>query len=136
MNAPAFRTPGVEEDGAEHDLAAFSALKFFLKPNDCQGSEVSGFAPVSVVAARAVEHGAEFIACMRGENLAFAILPLFVPCHLNGFELLLIGVFSVVGKTVELHDPSVKIGEPYRERVCFGMAIRQCNSDIFGACPG
>ena len=42
---------------------------------------------------------------------AFAVLPLLVSRHLNGFEFFLIRIFRIVAEAVKRHDPFVEIGK-------------------------
>jgi hypothetical protein len=44
-----------------------------------------------------------------------AVLPFFVPCHLDGFELLLVGVLGIVAESFKSRDPLVQIGKPDRQ---------------------
>ena len=48
---------------------------------------------------------------MRSDCLAFPILPLLMPRHLNRFEFLFVGVLRIVAEAFESHDPFVEIRE-------------------------
>jgi len=56
--------------------------------------------PVGVIAARAVQH-----------DSGVAVLPFFMPGHLNRLEFLFVGVLRVVAETFKRHHPFMEIGE-------------------------
>src|SRR5262249_43042551 len=68
-------------------------------------------------------------------NSSLIIFPLFVPSHLDRFELRFVRRFGVVGETVEFHHLLTQIDEPDRERVGIRILLVQRNTDVLGARP-
>src|ERR1700691_1270474 len=65
-----------------------------------------------------------------------AILEFFMPRHLNGFELALIGGFRIAFKIGEFGHVAVQIGKPDGKRVKFGMSFGEKDANVFGIVPG
>src|SRR5713101_8009084 len=79
--------------------------------------------------------GSESGGSHRKESASLAVLVLFVPGHLDGFELAFVGEFGGAGEAVKLADPSVKIGEADGERVSGWELVGKPNADFFRAVP-
>jgi len=69
------------------------------------------------------------------ELLALAVLKLFVPGHLNGFELRLVGLGRIAGKPFKFRNPFVHVSEPHRERIRVRILVGQGDGDVFKAVP-
>src|SRR5229473_165541 len=71
----------------------------------------------------------------EAEELSLAVLELFVPGHLDGFELGFVGGGRVAGEAGEFGDPFVHVGEADGERVGFWEFVGQADGDIFEIVP-
>src|SRR6185295_13368116 len=67
---------------------------------------------------------------------ALTVLPLLVPCHLNGFEFLLVGILRIVAEASKVHNPFVKVGEADGQRVGIRVPVCQRDRDVLSARPG
>ena len=64
-----------------------------------------------------------------------SILELFVPRHLDGFELAFVGGSGVAFEVGELGDVFVQVGEANGEGIELGMYFTEQDADVFGVVP-
>src|SRR6266849_1485463 len=69
------------------------------------------------------------------QGLAPAVKEFLVPSHLDGFELRFIGGRGVAGKTGELGDPLVHVGEADSQRIGVREFVGEADSDVFEIFP-
>src|SRR5262249_23140417 len=62
-------------------------------------------------------------------------LPLFVPGHLNCFQLLFIRVLCVAAETIKLQHPSMEVRESHRQRIYIRMLLQQSDRNFFHVGP-
>src|ERR1039457_805110 len=65
-----------------------------------------------------------------------AVLEFFVPSHLDGFELALVGCPRIALKVGQFGHVTMQVGEADGEGIEFGMNFREQDADVFGVVPG
>jgi hypothetical protein len=63
------------------------------------------------------------------------VFPLFVPGHLDGFELGFVGGFGVVVELIEFGDEPMEAGEADGERISVRELLVEFDPDVFGHGP-
>ena len=67
---------------------------------------------------------------------ALAVLPLFVPGHLDGFEFFLVRVLGIVAEAFESRHPFMEIGESNGQRIGIRELVGERNGNVFSGRPG
>jgi hypothetical protein len=80
-------------------------------------------------------YGIRWPHAMSGAWLLLAIFPLFVPGHLDGFELALVGFLRIAGETGEFRNPFVHVREADRERIHIRKLVGQADGDVVEIVP-
>ena len=68
--------------------------------------------------------------------LFLVVFPLFIPGHLDGFELAFVRFGRIVAEAFKLGDPFEEIGEADFEWILLGELIVKGEGDVFGLVPG
>src|SRR5579872_4351930 len=71
----------------------------------------------------------------RGSGLG-AVLELFVPRHLDGFELAFVRRFGIASEIGQFGHVAMQVREAHRERVDFRMCFGKQNAEVFSVVPG
>src|SRR4051794_11476926 len=63
------------------------------------------------------------------------VLPFFVPRHLDGLELRLVGGLGIVVEAVKRENAVAEVREPDRQGIDVGELLGQRDADVFGVGP-
>ena len=69
------------------------------------------------------------------QRLFLAILPLFMPGHLDGLEFALVGFLRVTGETREFRNPLVHVGETDGQWIKVRKLVGEADGDVVQIVP-